>query len=142
MKLYSIVASALALVAGNIWAIELITPAEAKLPSAYQEVKRAGLTRGPGIDVESPSGTVKKDGMALNVDFKSRGGVAIDPKTVKVLYNKTPTVDLTDRVRPSVTPDGIRLTGAQVPAGEHQLRVEVADTEGRISSKLVNFVAQ
>ena len=112
------------------------------MPSAYQEVKRAGLTRGPGIDVGSPSGTAKKDGLDLNVDFKSRGGVAIDPKAVKVIYNKTPAVDLTERVRPSITAEGIRLSGAQVPAGEHQLRVEVADTEGRSSSKLINFVAE
>ncbi len=45
-------------------ALDLITPAEAQLPSAYQEGKRAGLTRGPGIDVASPSGVVQKNAPA------------------------------------------------------------------------------
>jgi hypothetical protein len=142
MKLLSIVVCCGAWAAGQASALELITPAEAKLPSAYQEVKRAGLTRGPGIDVSSPGASVKKDALALKVDFKSRGGVAIDPKSVKVLYLKSPPVDLTERVRAAVTADGIAIQDAQVPAGEHQLRVEVSDAEGRSSSKLVNFVAQ
>ena len=143
MKLF---ASALACCAvfatGNALALELITDAEAKLPSAYQETKRAGVTRGPGIDVASPSGTVKKNALALKVDFKARGGAAIDPKTVRVTYLKNPPVDLTARVQSAVTATGIALEGAQVPAGEHQLRVDVSDSEGRASSKLVNFVAQ
>ena len=126
----------------NALALDLITDAESKLPSAYQEVKRAGVTRGPGIDVTSPSGSVKKDGVAIKVDFKSRGGVPIDPKTVKVTYMKNPAVDLTERVRAGTTGSGIALEGATVPAGEHQLRVEVSDAEGRSSSRLVNFSAQ
>lgn len=128
--------------ASQSWALDLITEAEAKLPSAYQEAKRAGLTRGPGIDVASPSGTVQKNGLALKVQFKSRGGVAIDPKTVRVVYMKNPAVDLTDRIRTHVSGSGIELEGAQVPAGAHQLRVEVGDAEGRVSSKLVDFSAQ
>lgn len=131
-----------ALAAGNALALELITEAEAQLPSAYQETKRAGVTRGPGIDVASPSGTVPKDALALKVDFKPRGGATIDPKTVRVTYLKNPAVDLTARVQSALTPTGIALQGAKVPAGEHQLRVDVTDSEGRASSKLVNFVAQ
>lgn len=131
-----------ALAAGHALALELITEAEAQLPSAYQETKRAGVTRGPGIDVASPSGTVPKDALALKVDFKPRGGATIDPKTVRVTYLKNPAVDLTARVQGAVTATGIALQGAKVPAGEHQLRVDVTDSEGRASSKLVNFVAQ
>lgn len=123
-------------------AFNLITEDEARLPSAYQEGKRAGLTRGPGIDVASPVGTVQKNGVALKVQFKSRGGVAIDPKTVRVVYMKNPAVDLTDRIRTHVSGTGIELGGAQVPPGAHQLRVEVGDAEGRVSSKLVDFNAQ
>ncbi len=143
MKPYLIVAPAAAMLCvTNALALDLITDAESKLPSAYQEVKRAGVTRGPGIDVTSPSGSVKKDGVAIKVDFKSRGGVPIDPKTVKVTYMKNPAVDLTERVRAGTTGSGIALEGATVPAGEHQLRVEVSDAEGRSSSRLVNFSAQ
>ena len=86
--------------------------------------------------------TAQKDGVAIKVDFKSRGGVPIGPKTVKVTYMKNPAVDLTERVRAGTTGSGIALEGATVPAGEHQLRVEVSDAEGRSSSRLVNFSAQ
>ncbi len=68
--------------------------------------------------------------------------MAIDPKTVRVVYMKNPAVDLTDRIRTHVSSSGIELDGAQVPAGAHQLRVEVGDAEGRVSSKLVDFSAQ
>lgn len=141
-KLLFVVPVAALLFAHTASAFDLITDAEAKLPSAYLENKRAGLTRGPGIDIASPSGSAKKDALALKVDFKSRGGVAIDPKTVRVLYMKNPAVDLTERVRPHITGSGIVLERAQVPAGEHQLRIEVADAEGRTSSRLVNFNAE
>jgi len=55
---------------------------------------------------------------------------------------KNPAVDLTDRIRTHVSGTGIELDGAQVPPGAHQLRVEVGDAEGRVSSKLVDFNAQ
>ena len=46
MKLFaSALACCAVFAAGNALALELITDAEAKLPSAYQETKRAGVTR-------------------------------------------------------------------------------------------------
>ncbi|MGQ2924187.1 hypothetical protein [Variovorax sp.] len=122
--------------------LELITDAEAKLPSAYLENKRAGLTRGPGIEVASPSTEAGREAVALKIGFKPRGGVVIDPKTVKVQYMKEPVVDLTERVRPYISDTGIAIDAARVPAGEHQLRVQVGDAEGRVSSKLIQFKAQ
>ncbi len=121
--------------------MELITDAEARLPSAYAENKRAGLTRGPGIEIESPARAVDKAAMALKVGFKPRGGVAIDPKSVRVTYMKSPAVDLTERVRSHVSESGIAIDAARVPAGEHQLKVDVADTEGRVSTRLISFKA-
>jgi hypothetical protein len=132
----------LPIVCNYAWAFNLITDDEAKLPSAYAEGKRAGLTRGPGIDVASPGDAVKRNGVNLKVDFKPRGGASIDPKSVKVVYMKSPNVDLTERIKPYVVANGIAITGAQVPPGEHQLKVEVEDSEGRMSSKLINFKAE
>jgi hypothetical protein len=123
-------------------ALDLITDAEARLPAAQADARRAGLTRGPGIDVDSPAASVPKNAVALKVGFKPRGGAEIDPKTVRVLYMKNPQVDLTERVRAGISGNGIVVDGATVPAGEHQLRIEVADTEGRTSSRLVGFKAQ
>mgnify|MGYP006900241956 FL=1 len=55
---------------------------------------------------------------------------------------KEPVVDLTERVRPYISDTGIAIDAARVPAGEHQLRVQVGDAEGRVSSKLIQFKAQ
>jgi hypothetical protein len=122
--------------------LDLITEDEARLPSAYGETKRAGLTRGPSISINSPAGVTRKDALDLKVDFKARGGAAIDPKSVKLTYMKSPAVSLTERVKPFVTADGIVMEKARVPAGEHQLKLEVTDSEGRVSSKLINFKAE
>jgi hypothetical protein len=43
-------------------------------------------------------------------------------------------VDLTQRVKPFVSPAGIDIPEAQVPVGHHLFRIEVKDTDGRLSS--------
>jgi hypothetical protein len=48
-----------------------------------------------------------------------------------VTYLKTPEVDITSRVRAFALPTGIDIPDAEAPAGEHYIRIEVADSEGR-----------
>ena len=59
------------------------------------------------------------------------GGVTINLDSLRVTYMKSPNVDLTQRVRPYAGPDGIEIQEAEVPPGEHLLRVELQDSEGR-----------
>jgi hypothetical protein len=68
----------------------------------------------------------------FKLKFHAYGGSKIDPKTVTVTYLRGSNVDLTARVMPYVKPSGIDIPDAEVPAGEHNIRVEVRDSEGRL----------
>jgi hypothetical protein len=111
-------------------ALQLISEDEAKLPAATGAIATRGVTRGPGVKLASPE-SVAKGNFAFKVAFEPRGGSKIDPASVKVIYLKNPPVDLTDRLKPAIKPDGIEVASATAPAGEHPLRVTVRDDEGR-----------
>jgi hypothetical protein len=115
----------------------LISEAEAKLPQAADSgIATRGITRGPGIEVLSPAQGAEnvKSPLALKVKFVARNNVAIDPASVKLTYIRTPAVDLTERVKPFLTKDGIDMAKADVPPGKHLLRIDVKDADGRTAS--------
>lgn len=117
----------------------LIKEAEAKLPAApATNLATRAITRGPGIRVVSPEAPVQSP-FSLQLAFEPRGGAKIDLASVKVVYLKSPSVDLLDRVKGGLSEKGIDLPKAEVPPGEHQLRVTVQDSEGRQTSTLVNL---
>ncbi|HQH28862.1 MAG TPA: hypothetical protein PLP17_15825, partial [Oligoflexia bacterium] len=99
------------------------------------------ITRGPGIKLLSPEpgAAAVKSPFVFKVAFEPRGGAKIDPATVKIVYVKTPNVDLLDRVKVGLSEKGIELDAAEAPAGEHQIRVSVQDSEGRQSTQLIAF---
>lgn len=121
------------------YAGQFITNDEAKLPAAAKITMRGGLTRGPSVKVISPAEQVLKSPIDLKVRFAPHGGAAIDPTTVKVTYLKTPLVDLSDRVKPYASANGIDFAKADVPPGEHQVRVQVTDTDGRVGNTILTF---
>jgi len=43
-------------------------------------------------------------------------------------------VDLTPRVKAFVQPTGIDMPDAQLPPGDHLVRIDVKDSEGRVST--------
>ncbi len=68
------------------------------------------------------------------VKFQTFGGSSIDLDALKVTYLKSPVVDLTSRVRPFALPTGIDMPDAQLPPGEHLVRIDIRDSEGRTAS--------
>jgi hypothetical protein len=121
-------------------AATLIADDEAKRPNDPQAEASRGITRGPNIRLELPQVTlVAHAPFDFKVHFEAHGGAQIDPSSVRVIYLKQPNVDLTDRLRPYVTAEGIDMTQAQVPSGEHLLRVEVKDTDGRAAEAVLSF---
>ena len=126
---------------------ELITPKEAQLPNAKGELKTRGISRGPSIKVISPDVNISeakaeiKTPFDLKVTFEPRGGIKIDPNSVKVTYLKFPYVDLTDRLKTGISENGIDFPKANVPSGEHSVRINVKDVDGRESSIVVTLVA-
>ncbi|MBU3724704.1 MAG: hypothetical protein FGM18_04220 [Burkholderiaceae bacterium] len=130
-------------VAMGIQAAPLITDKEAALPSATGELKTRGIARGPGIKLVSPDpGLVVKGPFDLKVNFESRGGNKIDPNSIRVTYLKAPVVDLTPRLKGAITEGGIVFPKAEVPAGEHALRITVKDAEGRESNSVITINVQ
>ena len=123
-------------------ALDLITEDEARLPTAPRIASRGGITRGPSIRVVSPdpNGQIKPP-FAMNVRFQAHGGAKIDPASVKVTYLKKPAVDLTSRVKSGISEAGISLDNVNVPAGTHDIKVDVTDADGRTKSEVVTFTA-
>lgn len=131
----------LGLLSGPAAAVTLIKDEEARLPAAAGALVTRGITRGPGVKMLSPdpaAGPVKSP-FNLKVSFEPRGGARIDPASVSVTYLKATPVDLLPRVKAGLSAGGIELAGAEVPPGEHQIRVTVQDSEGRQSSTVLQL---
>jgi len=90
------------------------------------------LTRGPGIDSLATPATVNGGPFRLAVKFKPSNGVPIDPATVRLTYRRQPAVDITARVKPFVTAEGIEAPAVVVPPGRHVIDIEATDKEGRV----------
>jgi hypothetical protein len=127
-------------------ALQLVTDQEAALPPSNQVhmpelASRGGPTRRPDIEVVAPplNGSLVRSPLALKVKLHAFGGAKIDKDSIVVTYEKTPLIDITQRIAPFITADGIEIPDAEVPAGAHDFRIEVKDSEGRLSRKEFSF---
>ena len=120
------------LVSGPSRATQLITEEEAKLPPPKGAIAadRRGILRGPKVEFVSPGDAVASP-LKLQLKFESFGGAKIDPDSVKVIFLRTPNVDLTPRVKPFVQADGINMQNAELPPGDYTMRVDIKDSDGR-----------
>ncbi|MEI6546982.1 MAG: hypothetical protein WCN85_08210 [Burkholderiales bacterium] len=123
------------------FAAPLIMIDEAALPDSVAGPSTRGIGRGPGIKVSSPvDGASLKSPFVLKLDFESRGGVQIDPGSVRVAYLKATPVDLTPRLKGSITAAGINFANAEAPEGKHLLKVSVKDVDGRETNSVVTLI--
>ena len=131
--LLALVLSGRAASAGDV----LIRPEEAALPppptAASVTLVTRGLTRKPDLILTSPEGSVSSP-FNLQFKFEAHGGSKIKPNTFHLIYLRTPNVDLTARVKPYVTADGVEMIGAVVPPGQHMIKATIADSENREGS--------
>jgi hypothetical protein len=113
----------------------LITEEEAKLPPPKGAVAadRRGVTRGPKIEYIGESTPIRSP-MHLQLKFETFGGAKIDTESVKVTYLRNPSVDLTPRIKSFVQATGIDVPDVELPAGDHMIRVDIKDTDGRFGS--------
>jgi hypothetical protein len=126
--------------AAPVHAVKLISDEEARLPAAAPMLTR-GITRGPTVRQIQPdpaAGPVKSP-IALKIAFEARGGARIDPASVRMTYLRTTPVDLSERVRNSISDRGLELADAEVPPGEHEILLTLQDTEGRKSSQTIRL---
>jgi hypothetical protein len=113
----------------------LITEAEAQLPPPKGAIAadRRGITRGPKIELIADPPPIHSP-MHLQMKFESYGGAKIDLESVKITYLRTPNVDLTSRIKSFVQATGIDVPDVQLPVGDHMLRVDIKDSDGRIGT--------
>lgn len=117
--------------------VVLITEEEASLPALTDVAltTRAGVTRGPKIVMVSAAASAGvKSPFHLQFKLETFGGAKIDPASIKITYLKNPAVDLTHRFGKINQSDGLELVAAEAPAGLHNIRITVQDSEGRRSS--------
>jgi hypothetical protein len=123
-------------------AFQLITAAEAQLPAAQvTQIATRGLTRGPTVDQVSPPANAAAPSSPIDFDvtFAPHNGATIDPTKVRITYLKQPAIDLTDRLKPFITPKGIEASDVDVPPGTHVLRIEVTDSDGRSTTQIMTI---
>jgi hypothetical protein len=116
----------------------LITSDEAKLPAQKQIASSRAITRGPRIEVSDLDDGKLHSPLHLKLKFLAFGGSTIDIGTLAVTYLRGPNIDLTQRIMPFVRPTGIDIPDAEVPPGEHAIRVDLKDSEGR--SATISFL--
>ena len=124
--------------------VVLVTVEEAALPPLAELGEQGrGISRGPGIELVAPGNdaTAASVPLPFRIRFTPRNDVPINPDTVRVTYLRSRPVDVTSRLRGYVTPGGIDIPLAIVPAGAHAFRIEVADGLGRQSATLLRFIA-
>ena len=102
---------------------------------------RGSPTRRPNIIVVSPppSAGLVHSPLDLKLQFHAFGGGEIDPGSVVVTYLKQPAIDITQRITPFITADGVDIPQAEVPPGKHQFWVELKDKSGRIGGAEFDF---
>ena len=142
MKLSQVVLSLFLLAASQLLiAAPLISAKEAALPPAAGTLATRGISRGPAVKLESPQAdTPVVAPFDFKVQFEARGDAKIDPSSVKVVYMKSPFVDLTPRLKNVISANGIDFAKADVPPGTHTLRITVKDSDGRETNSVVNLV--
>jgi hypothetical protein len=124
-------------------AFQLVTPDEAALPAgtppAFQ--LRGSPTRRPNVIVISPppSAGLLHSPLNLKLQFRAFGGAEVDPNSVVVTYLKDPAIDMTQRIAPFISAQGIDISQADVPPGKHQFWVELKDKDGRIGGAELSF---
>jgi hypothetical protein len=115
--------------------VVLITAEEAKLPPPKGAIPVAarGVTRGPKVELVSQNAVIRSPA-PLQLKFQTFGGAKVDLDAVQATYLRTPNVDLTPRIKPFVTATGINVPAAELPPGEHVVRIDIKDSDGRAAT--------
>ena len=119
--------------------VVLITMEEAQLPPPKGAIAMSarGVTRGPKVELVPQAGAIRSP-VRLQLKFQTYGGSKVDLDAVQATYLRTPNVDLTPRIKPFVNATGIDVPAAELPPGDHMVRIDIKDSDGRAAT--ANFV--
>ena len=111
--------------------VVLITPDEAQLPTPKGVLAPRAITRGPRVELSDSDHGELHSPLRLQLKFKGFGGATIKLDSLRATYLKQPNVDLTPRLKPYAQSTGIEIPDAEVPPGQHFVRIEIQDSDGR-----------
>jgi hypothetical protein len=86
-----------------------------------------------------PTAGVVRSPLSLKIRLRAFGGAKVDPDSIVVTYKKTPKIDITQRIMPFISADGIDVPDAEVPPGIHEFRIELKDNDGRLGATEFKF---
>jgi hypothetical protein len=128
--------------AGSVVAVAnpvvLVTEEEGAVANAPSGPIDAGnsLNTGPSIEVIKPEqNAVLRSPIPIVVRFVPNGR-DVNLSSLKVEVLKLLTIDITKRVLPYASREGIQVKEATLPSGEHKLRVTIGDVGGGVSRKV------
>lgn len=124
----------------------LLSPDEiaeiARYPAASPRNITVTEADGPVIKVAAPSGFALSSPVDFDIQIQPRGGIAVDMTSLRIEYRLGPAwVNLTHRVMRQATIKGSHFyaRGAELPPGNHALRLTVRDEMARTTRALVTF---
>lgn len=125
----------------------LITQEEFEASAQAPELPTPRSTPQPGaprIELLSPD-LNKPIAAPTNIELRFTGSAPAEPRpeSFKAMYGAF-RIDITQRLLKvaKVTKDGISVSGADLPAGKHQLTLTLTDTLGRQTQQVLSFVVQ
>jgi hypothetical protein len=129
--------AAWALSSGPGRAVTLISASEAQLPEPPPlEDSVRGVNAGPSlIQMLPPRGGATRSPFRLWFRF----AMPCDPATITLSLPKQPSVDLTSRIKPYVTAQGVDIPDAEAPPGNYKLRFVIRDASGTQRAGIVIF---
>ncbi|MGI9485239.1 MAG: hypothetical protein ACR2RF_05010 [Geminicoccaceae bacterium] len=103
---------------------------------------------GPAIELMNPeNGGVYTSPIGIEIGFAPKDGTTIDLATLKVTVVSTTVagvfeLDITEDIIDYASEDGIKAPKAEIPAGEHVVTIQIADSEKRQSERQLEITVR
>lgn len=97
---------------------------------------------GPVIMVYAPSGFSLRSPVDFDVQFQARDGIAVDMDSIRIDYRLGPFwTNVTRKLarHSSVSGTRLRASGAELPSGDHLIRLRIRDAANRETVALISF---
>lgn len=118
----------------------------AAVETAVQPVNLA--VDGPSIELVAPeNGGIYTSPIGIDIAFAPKDGATIDLSTLKVTVVSTTVagvfeIDITEDIIDYASQDGIKAPSAAIPAGEHVVTIQVADSKQRLAERQLSITVR
>lgn len=118
--------------------VEILTKDEGAMqeaPTGVSDLSRP-LNNGPRIMILIPEINHEyRSPLSIEIRFIPREGSEVDLSKFKVECLKLFNIDITDRVKKYTSKDGVKVEKAELPPGNHKLRLTIGDTGGGLTQE-------